>query len=359
MIENFVVTFVVTLVALTFVVTLGGLFQGTDLLARGVSWKPILIIFLTGIPIALAFSIPVSVATASLLVFERLSSDTEITAMKACGVSTWQIVSRPILFSVLLACICLYIHTNLAARCHYFQRKTLHAHKEELAKLIWEPGRFVAVNGRNARYWVYVGDSRHDEKTGSEKITDIIIYVKKADDVEREIRASSGTVSTSHDGMILKFDLHDRVRIDPAIRNDPGYMKEGFQVAIDLTGSFPTYSERMADLTATDLIDGIVRMQKGEERHMAFSVELNQRIVLSFSCLAFALLGIPLGIRTRGSASSLRIVIVILMVFSFYVFVILVDSLATRRPDLRPDLIMWTPVVLSVSIGTYLLRRMR
>ena len=158
--------------------------------------------------------------------------------------------------------------------------------------------------------------------------------------------------------MIMKFDLHERVRIDPAAGEDAGYM-DFFEVEIDLSESFPTYNERMADLSAADLIDGIITMKKGEERRMAFSVELNQRIVLALSCLAFALLGIPLGIRTRGSGSAIRIGIAILMVFSFYVFVILVDSMATKHPTMRPDLIMWIPVVFSVSTGTYMLRRMR
>ena len=48
----------------------------------------------------------------------------------------------------------------------------------------------------------------------------------------------------------------------------------------------------------------------------------------------------------------------LIIVFGFYLFIILVNSL-TSHPELRPDLIIWIPVVVSCALGLVLLRKMR
>ena len=47
---SFLLAFLVALVVFTFVMSIGLIFKATDLLARGVEWRPILKIALTGIP---------------------------------------------------------------------------------------------------------------------------------------------------------------------------------------------------------------------------------------------------------------------------------------------------------------------
>ena len=47
----------------------------TDLLARGVAWRPIVKVALTGIPDTLVFSLPLSALIGTLLIFGRLSAD--------------------------------------------------------------------------------------------------------------------------------------------------------------------------------------------------------------------------------------------------------------------------------------------
>ena len=70
-----------SLLIITFVVSLSVIFKLTDLLAKDVSARPLLAILATSIPLALVFALPQAGLISSLLVFGRLSSDGEITAM--------------------------------------------------------------------------------------------------------------------------------------------------------------------------------------------------------------------------------------------------------------------------------------
>ena len=85
-------------------------------------------------------------------------------------------------------------------------------------------------------------------------------------------------------------------------------------------------------------------------------VEASTRLGLSFSCFAFVLLGAALGIRIHRRESSIGMAVSLILVFIFYFFIILADSLVTH-PHLHPHLIVWIPFVLAEIIGFTLLRR--
>lgn len=354
---QFVVTFAITLLVVTFIMSLGAVFQITDLLARHVSWKPIMFIFATAIPMAMAFSIPISAVTASLLVFERMSGDGEIAAMKSCGISVWQIASRPVLFAVLLSGICLYINTDMVATSHYLHRKTILAHKVELTRSMWEPGRFVlALPGLAVR----VGENAFDPTTGVHAVKDVIIYDKRNQGKGQEYRATEGEIVTDMESGELRVRLSGNVRIDPAYPGSSDIVAmTNLNFVID-TNAFAQaeYRKSMADLRASELIENIVSSATDSAYRMALSVELNQRMVLGLSCISFVLLGMGFGVTSRRASSTIGIAISLFIVFSYYLFIVLVDSIA-KHPELRPDIVMWTPALLSVAVGIVMLRRIQ
>ena len=121
---DFLKSFFITLVVLTFVMYVGAVVQAIDYMSRGISGLLIMKIFALNIPFTLSFVIPVSVLTTVLLHFGRLSADGEITAMKSCGVSLWQMAAPIVFCSVLLSGLCLYINAELSPRSHFARRRT-------------------------------------------------------------------------------------------------------------------------------------------------------------------------------------------------------------------------------------------
>ena len=88
------------------------------------------------------------------------------------------------------------------------------------------------------------------------------------------------------------------------------------------------------------------------------AVDANQRLALALSCFSFTLLGVPLGIRTHRKESSIGIAVALVLLFFFYLFIIISDALVDR-PDWRPDLIPWIPVLGCQLIGFGLLHKNR
>ena len=140
---DFLKSFVITLAVLTFVMYVGAVVQAIDYMSRGISGLLIMKIFALNIPFTLSFVIPMSVLTAVLLHFGRLSADGEITAMKSCGVSLWQVAAPFVFCSILLSGICLYLNAVMAPHSHFARRQMLRDLGEEDPLALLDEGRFV------------------------------------------------------------------------------------------------------------------------------------------------------------------------------------------------------------------------
>lgn len=354
--SDFLLTFAMTLVIFTFVMSIGLLFKITDLLARGVAGGLILRILMTGIPAALIFAIPISVLTSCLLVFGRLSADGEVTAMRVSGVSVWAIVSRPLFVSLLFTAICLYLNNDLAPRSHYARRRYIGELGLQSPLELLEEGRFIQDF---AGMTVYVGGRKGKE------ISSIRIYDQRTEGVRREIVAESGTVEVSTNGTDLLLHLRD-VRVDPISRDQPGVAyADRYTATIEDALKQRTYGKTEPDMTMAELVEGVrhtaiyfpnLNREDLAKEQMSLAVELNKRLALSFACIAFVLLGVPLGIKAHRKESSVGIAISLGVVFCFYLFILVTESLASR-PELRPDFIVWLPVLICVTLGSILIER--
>jgi len=184
--RGFLMTFGISLLVFLFVMAIGNIFKVIDLFSRGVSGILILQVFSYGIPFSLIFAIPMSVLAAVFLQFNRLSSDREIVAMKACGVSLWEIIRPPFLISLALCAICIYINCNVAPDIHYPRRKVLSKLGVETPISLLDEGRFIRdFPGLT----IYIG------KKSDYLLKDIVIHQIEKDGLKRTIRAASGTVA--------------------------------------------------------------------------------------------------------------------------------------------------------------------
>ena len=81
-------------------------------------------------------------------------------------------------------------------------------------------------------------------------------------------------------------------------------------------------------------------------------VELHKRYAIPFSCLVFALIGVPLGIQPRRSGRAHGFVFSILILLAFYICWIAFEIFAARK-IIPPFLAGWAPNFLFTFLGTY------
>ena len=364
---DFIKSFLTVFFVLLFVVyVIGTMKIAIDYMARGISGMLILKVFALNIPYLLSFVIPMSVLTTVLLHFGRLSADGEITAMKACGVSLWQVAAPFLVCAVVLSAICLYVNAELSPQSHYARRQTLRELGEEDPLALLDEGRFVS-DFPDVK--IYVG-----KKTES-RMEDIIIYQFDGTNAHAEVRAQAGRMTFDAGTRVMKIDL-EQVRMTEFDKKDPGDLTkartlsaESYPVTLDLRQMLKKgkLGKKPASMTFAELVRAIrnVRqafpdIQEGNVPRMRakMAVDASQRLALAMSCFSFTLLAIPLGIRSHRKDSSLGIGIALVLMFLFYMFILLADMLIDK-PAWRPDMIPWIPVLASQVLGFWLLHRHR
>jgi lipopolysaccharide export system permease protein len=366
MLGDFIQSFLITLFVLTFVMYVGAVVQAIDYMSRGISGLLIMKIFALNIPFTLSFVIPMSVLTTALLHFGRLSADGEITAMKSCGVSLWQLAA-PILFcSALLSGLCLFINAELSPRSHFARRQMLRDLGEEDPLALLDEGRFVND---------FPGVKLYIGKKSDSRLEDIILYQFDEKGAHAEVRARSGQVSFNAQTRVMEINL-EQVRLTEYDKTDPEDLSkarklsaESYPVRLDLRQMLKKgrIYKKPPDMTFRELLDAIRNVRQAfpdiQEKNLPrmrakMAADANQRLALALSCFSFTLLAIPLGIRSHRKESSIGIGMALVLLFLFYLFIIISDAMVDR-PEWRPDMIPWIPVFGCQILGFLLLQKNR
>jgi len=361
---DFIKSFLLTLFVLTFVMYVGAVVQAIDYMSRGISGMLIMKIFALNIPFTLSFVIPMSVLTTVLLQFGRLSADGEITALKSSGVSLWQ-VAAPILFcSILLSCVCLYINAELSPRSHFARRQMLRDLGEEDPLALLDEGRFV---NDFPGVKVYIG------KKADSQLEDIILYQFDEKGVRAEVRAKSGQVKFNAETRVMEINL-EKVRLTEYDKAHPEDLSkartlsaDSYPVTLDLRQMLQksVIYKKAPDMTFSELVAALPNVRQAfpdiQEENVPrmrakMAVDANQRLALALSCFSFTLLAIPLGIRSHRKESSIGIGLALVLLFMFYMFIIISDAMVDR-PEWRPDMLPWVPVLACQVIGFLLLKK--
>jgi lipopolysaccharide export system permease protein len=100
------------------------------------------------------------------------------------------------------------------------------------------------------------------------------------------------------------------------------------------------------------------QLQSSDKRERSASrTELNKRFSFPFSCIAFALVGVPLGVTAHRRETTIGFLLSLIIAVSYFLFVIIADTLR-NNPKVHPELLVWFPNALFIALGALLFFRL-
>jgi lipopolysaccharide export system permease protein len=360
---DFLAVFGTAMLLITFAFSIGAIYKAIDVMAKGIPIGIVGRFFVYNLPYSLAYTIPISCLFSSLLLFGRLSSDSELGALRGGGLSLWQISSPIILSSIVLVGVCLYNNCVLYPSTTYANRLLLQNMGVEDPIKLLEEGRFIR---EFPGHMIYVG------KKNKNKVKDLIVYRvdRSTGEIQDTVRAESGIISVDKEAGVLKIDLYD-VRIEEADPDDVSktiYLnadKAPVRLDInDMMNKGKLYKKRK-NMTLTQLIFkvrnpnadmGVLKKKDASIERCRDLIEIHQRICLSLSPFMFTIIAIPLGIRSHRRESSIGMVMSLAIMFIYYLFIILSDTF-DKSPQYYPWFLPWVPIVLGQIGGIIMIRR--
>ena len=321
------------------------------IVSRGGSIGNTLMLFLFISPSFLILTIPMSVLLATLLSFGRLSSDSEITAFKASGMSLYQLFIPVSVFSVLAYLLTSFLVFYGLPWGNRGFKATLYLISQSKADIEIKERVF---NDAFDGLVVYVDKVPIQGR----KMEGILIYDERDKGKLSTIFAQEGFLIQNQKSqeIILRLQRGDIHRLEAQSNTFQRVQFDAYDLRLELAKALFAIGKKLKEheMSIEDLREKIEAMNKRGEDTTSQKVELHKRYAIPFSCIVFGLIGLPLGIQPRRSGRSYGFVFSILILLAYYTCLIVFEIFAVRKM-LPPYVAGWAPNILLGSLGTYLL----
>ena len=308
------------------------------------------------LPFSLIFTIPWGLLTAVLLVFGRLSADNELIALRSNGVSITRICVPLVVVAVVCTAICLWLNVQVAPAAQERLRSTIFDLATRNPMALFGSDQVIdQFPGRK----IYVG-----KKEGNQ-LDNILVF--ELDDNALPIRvtyARTGMLEADLPNKRILMHLYD-ARYQQRDERDPldlRKIKDGISMA---EGTLPIGLDELYEKekkkpsrSALSIEQLLEQLKSANQRERSASrTEINKRFSFPFSCLAFAIIAVPLGVTAHRRETSIGFAMGLIVAITYFLFVILGDTLR-GNPAVHPELLVWFPNVLFGVLGVVLFRRL-
>jgi lipopolysaccharide export system permease protein len=343
-----------SLAALTMVMLLGNLIRLVDLIInKGVDIVSVAKLFGFLIPSLLTYTLPIAVLVAVLLSLGRLSSDNEIIALRASGISILRLIIVPLLtVGLILSLILVIFNDRFVPYAHFASRRTLKSIGIRNPVAALEAGTFINSFDKYIIFIYHIEDNR---------LNHVRIYEPQTDDKPcRTIVAKRGEFVSFPDKKMVKLKLIDGTSDEPDPSDPTKFYKLNFKTLfLNLNMADIDEDEiqkKPKDMTLDEIIFNIDKLRSSGIELFPLITELHKRIALAFSLIVFILLGSSLAMLTRRREKSINFSMAFGIVGIYYLLLLGANALSLEG-YLLPALAMWLPNLILGAIGLFLVIR--
>lgn len=333
------------------------------LVRSSVTPETVVWLFALGMPAVLPLTIPFGVLVGILIGLGRMSSDGEITAMRAAGIS-----GRKVLFPVMAFALAM---TGLAGMASLklaplALRESTRIIKELVSNQLSAEIQPRVFEEQFPRTILYVGDVRQG-------VGNVIVWrnIFMADVTPPEKRstglgegAAGPFITVARQAIAVPDPQNNRIQLSLRDASTHEMSKDGVaqdafwprgEQALEASPPGPVRTKPIAEMTTTELRRHI---GPGMPNHTEARIEWNRRFALPLACVVLAMVGVPLGVSSRKSGKSAGYVWgVFLSFFCYYLSFISLIGLA--KQGVAPvEVAVWVPNAAFALAGIFLLARM-
>ena len=302
------------------------------------------------LPGIIALTFPMAMLLASLMSFGRLSSSSEIVAMKCGGLSFYRLAAPVFLVAFGVSVFSMAFNEILVPRAnaaysyivHYEIMKNTRPKSQE---------HIVIKDIASGKLERLTYARRFDEDLSMMMGVTVQEYEK-----DKLVRIENAEKALWKDGgwTMLNGIIYDMTE-DGKVERTMKFAEQAMPVE-KAPATIARDQKRPEEMTIRELKQHISILKREQVRTGFFEVELHQRIAVPFACFIFSLIGVPLGIQRQRSSSSIGLGISVIVIFANYA--ILSMTMAQGQGGTLPAVVaVWIPNALGLAAGLYLVHR--
>jgi lipopolysaccharide export system permease protein len=318
-------------------------------------------VFLLQMPTYIHLALPMSILLATLMMYSRLSSDSELIALRSSGISSYRLIAPAVVLSLIVTATSFVFNEAIVPSSKFQATSTLEKALNEDTKKFQEKDIISTeysemkqpdgTSDRQLSRIFYASQYDGDKLSGltvldfsQTGITQIISSQSAKWDMGKATwNFFNGTIyAVAPDGSyknIFKFGQQE-IKLP--------------RTPLDLANRKQDWME----MNIAEVQDALVLAnQSGDQKQaMKMRLRIQQKLAIPFACLAFGVVGSALGMRPQRSGKGTSFALSVLIIFGYYILSFVCDSLGIIEV-LSPYVAAWLPPVIGVSVGFFLLQR--
>ena len=299
----------------------------------GASLPSVIKIFVFSLPGVVMWTFPMSMLLASLLTFGKLSSASEITAMKSCGVNFTRIAAPAVLLGLVVSVGAILFNEYVVPRANTAYRNVIYYEIEGNSGMKSQEHVIIKeITDGKIRRLVYA--RAYDAE--QQRLTNVSLQVF-GDDGKVSHVGDVYDIADEHMERHMRFET----QVLPVQKDPRQIIRE---------------QKSPEEMTMRELRRQIALMQTQYVNTNKLEAELYQRVSVPMASLIFTLIGVPLGIQPTRNSSSAGFAMSVIIIFFYYALMTMGNALA-RGGVLPPMLAVWIPNIVGIIAGAILFRR--
>jgi len=319
--------------------------------------KLVAYLFALVLPQALPYAIPLGVLVGTLITLSRMSSDGEITAMRAAGVSGRRVAPPILAFGFLMMLVAAAASLWLTP---WSIRERIKIQNQLISGQLTAEVQARVFQEQFPNSIVYITDIPSTANTRWHRI--FLFDITPSTD-----RGDSPRLTLATDAIAVPDAAQNRIQLSLSnastydVSKDPSEYKVSSSPAQDIplqakrNDSVP--SRPVAEMDTGPLYKLAYRNLTDHERTLEARIELHQRLALPFACMLLALTGIPLGVGSRRAGKSSAYVLTVALALLYFTGLINAINFG-RQGTIPAGLAVWIPNLVFAVLGFSLLTRL-
>ena len=323
-------------------------------------------LLLYALPATLPFALPLGVLVGILIGLSRMSTDSEITAIRAAGISSISVARPTLLFSFIALVVTALASLWLTPLSMNLETKTA---KNFVAAQLTGNIESRIFDEQFPDTVLYVSDVQAEDKQTIWKgvfIADVTPPAKL--EQQGKDRGDGPRIVTALQAIPYPDPGNNRIILDMRTFRSSERDKEGRWVTTAAQRhQWVLQAQKQEDLQVNKTVQQMDtgplykyvyrRHDLSKQDYVEAAIELHQRFALPLACLLLALVGIPLGVSSRKGGKSSAYVVTVLVAFLYYMSYITLLGLA-KKGSLPVPVAVWTPDIVFAIAGIILLSSM-
>ena len=348
-------TFLASLFIFVFIITASQMLPLTQLIVtQGVRAVQVMLMVLYSLPDMITFALPAASLMSVVLAFLRLSADSEIIALKSCGISLYQMLPPVVVlsFSGLLITALLGIYAvpwgTKSFKDLIFQIAESKADLGIRERIFYEPFDDVIfyVNSFSAR---------------ERLMKDVFVVDRRDHEVVNTIIAQEGRIFSQPDEklIILHFTKGTIFMVGKDLDSARTIKFNTYDLTIglkDIMDALASRKKKPKEMSFSELNKRLKKVQKGEEKYNEVMIQLLEKFSIPLAVFLMGIIGAPLGAQmgSRGRSTGIG---VSLLVFLIYYMCLAGARGICETGTISPAIGVWIPNVFLLISCIFLLWR--